>query len=117
MPEVSFRPTLEIVAPETPEIRVMGGDFEPVVANEQEVIGSILQITKCFLEGHVPAKNVPEYFGWKLGYIQHRVTSPFELYDGHLVLLDLFLQNSYFRDILCAVQPIPELSWIAIHPG
>jgi len=62
---VPTRPVPRGVAPETPNFGGAQGNFEPVMANEQEVAQSFFQLAKVVLEGDVPLEDIAEYFGWE----------------------------------------------------
>ena len=94
-----FRPILQIVAPATPNLGGTRGDLEPMMADEEEVIGSLLDPVEDSLGGDDPTENIPEYFGRKRGYVQQRVPSAFELDYSPLVLCDLLLQSPYGPDV------------------
>ena len=97
--KVSLRPILQVITPETSNLWGARGDLEPVMANQEEVVRSLLQPFKGCLAGDTPTENFPEYFGWKSGHVQKRVPSAFEFNDCHLVPLDLLLQSPYRPDI------------------
>ena len=94
-------------APGTSNLWSVRRDLVPMMANEQEVVGPLLQTAKVLLNGSVPAEDVPEYFCREPGHAQQRVASACEFYDGHLVLSDLFLQSPYGFEIDFASQPVP----------
>jgi hypothetical protein len=108
---IPSRPVLEGVAPETPKLWGARGDLGPVMANEEEVMGSLLQPAKFTLEGDIPTENIAKYFGWELGNVQQRVPSAFELDQGPLMLSDLFIQNQYGFDVDLAAT-LPVSNWI-----
>ena len=83
------------VAPVTPKFRSPRGDFEPVVADEEEVVRSPIQSSEIMLGGDVPVENIAKNLGWELGNVQKRVPGAFELDDSLLMLSDLFLQSAY----------------------
>ena len=62
-------PILRGVTPETPNFRSPRGDLEPMMANEEEVVRSLIQLVKAALEGDVPMKNIAEDFRWELGHV------------------------------------------------
>ena len=97
--KVSSRPILQVITPETPNLWGARSDLEPVMANQEEVVRSLLQPFKIHLAGDTPTEKFPEYFGRKSGHVQKRVPSAFEFDDCHLVLPDLLLQSPYRRDI------------------
>ena len=70
-----------------------------MMTDEEEVIGSLLDPAEDSLGGDDPAENLPEYFGWKCGYVQQRVPGALELDYGPLVLFDLPLQSPYGFDV------------------
>ena len=115
MLKVSFRPISQVIAPKTPQLWGARGDLEPVVADEQEIVRSLFRSSEICLEGGVPAEDVPEYFRWKSGHVQQRVTSTFEFDDCRLVLLDLLLQRSYRFDVGFAAWTgsVRDLTWMA----
>ena len=75
------------------------------MANEEEVVRSLVQSPEVTLEGDVPAENIAEYFGWELRNVQKRVPGAFEFDRGALVLRipDLLLQSTYGMNIGLAV--------------
>ena len=99
-------PILRSVSPETPDLWSLRGDLKPMMANEKEVVRSLIKPVKVALEGDVPPENFAKYFGWELVHIQKQVPGAFELDDGSLVLSDLFLQSAYGIDVDLANHPI-----------
>jgi len=85
------RPVLEVVTPEAPKLRSTRGDLEPVMANEQEVVGFFLQPVKVVLQGDVPTEYLAKDFGGELENVQQRVPSAFELDKDLLVLSNLLV--------------------------
>ena len=63
-------PVLGDVTPKTPKFWSTRGDLEPMVTDEQEVVGLLTQPIKVILEGDVPMENLAEDFGWELGNVQ-----------------------------------------------
>ena len=84
----------------------MRGDLEPVVANEQEIAGSLLQLVEVALEHDIPMENLAKDFGWELGNVQQRISSAFKLDYGPLMLPDLLIQGPYGIDVGLATQPV-----------
>ena len=62
-------PILRSVSPETPKLRSVRRDLESMVANEEEVVRSLIQPIKVALEGDIPMKNIAKDFGWELGHV------------------------------------------------
>jgi hypothetical protein len=105
---VHSRPILESTPPETPNFWSARGHLEPVMANEQEVVRSFLQLVEVAREHDIPLKDVAEHFGRELVNVQQRVPSAFEVAQGFLVFLDLLVQSADPVDVSFAVQPAPS---------
>ena len=88
-------PILRGITPETPNFRSLRSDFEPMVANKEEVVRSLIKSIEIALEGDVPMEKFAKDFGWDLGNAQKRVARAFEPDDNSLVLSDLLLQSAY----------------------
>ena len=86
IPKVELPLISKSIAPKTPDLRSVRGDFEPVMTNEGKVMGSLLQSAKPTPKADVSAEDVSEYFGRESGYIEKRVPDTFERCDGYLVL-------------------------------
>ena len=68
---ILLRPLHRSVAQKGPKLWGGGGNLEPVVTNEEEVVRTLPQPVKIFPSGDVPAKDVPEDFGRDVGgYVQ-----------------------------------------------
>jgi len=78
-----------------------------MMANEEEVAGSLPKPAKVTLEGGVPTKDIAEQFGWEFGDVQQRIPSAFELHNGRLVFSDLLLQSQYGLLLGLAIWPVP----------
>ena len=103
---VPSSPILRGIAPETPNLWSPRGDLEPMMANEEEVVRSLIQPVKIPIEGDIPGKDTTKYFGWEFGNVQKRVPGVFELGDGLLVLSDLIIQSAYGIDVGLAVHSV-----------
>ena len=68
------RPLFQRITPETPKLRSVRGDLEPMVTNEEEIVSALQQCTKgeeVFVQDDVPTKDGPENFGgYDCGYVQ-----------------------------------------------
>ena len=57
---IAPRPLVQAVAPKRPKLRGVGSDLEPVVADEEEIVGPLPQSTKAPFSEDVPTKDVTE---------------------------------------------------------
>jgi hypothetical protein len=62
---VPSRPLFQGVTPESPQFRSVRGDFEPMVANEGEIVGALPQpaVWGTSTRNEAPTKDGPENFG------------------------------------------------------
>ena len=99
---MTFLPILQSVAPETPKFRGARRNLEPMVANEEEIVGALLQPseTPVVLPDEAPGENVSQDFRWRArGYVQQRIPGAFELDYVSPALFNLLLQGSYRVDV------------------
>ena len=71
---MALLPVLERVSPETPKFRGVGCNFEPVVANEDEIVRALLQPFEAMLPNEALDEYLSEDFGrYAGGNVQQRI--------------------------------------------
>ena len=60
---IALRPLLGSVTPEIPKLRGVGGNLEPMVTNEEEVVRTLLQLTKVSFRMRLQRKMCPMISG------------------------------------------------------
>ena len=70
---IPSRPLFQAVTPKTPQFRRVRGDFEPMVTDEEEIVGTpphSVIVWGVSIRDDVPTKEGPEDFrGYARGYV------------------------------------------------